>query len=432
MTLRPGQCDIRSLSLTNHTRDSVYDIPKGILNHVQSVDLYESIFTPYITADVNINDGTSLKEKMNFSGGEDFTIKFLGYGDDNPVTYNMKVAEIGLSVVADNLRSKTYTLRMYSSEYLLNAARTVSKSYSTSASNIVSDLVSGFLNSEKPIYTDPTKDLPVVVIPYMDPMTAISFIRQRSVSTTNAGSPLLFFENQKGYFFTTTDSIFKNNGAGSSKVHTFFQKEGISTNVKGSQGSISDFDAYRLFSNYTVKTPVNVGFLLERGGLNTVVSEFDLNTKSFKKRLFSNTPSNKTFADPADKANSLLTDTIQNDYGAYTGKSFLVPFATYKDTTNRTANFIYDAVAEKYGYTNLLTQQKTYIDIPGNTQVMAGSIVYLNVPRHDSSFDLKDKNEYESGRYLVSSVRHSISVLADSKYSTHLELIRYGRGVLSK
>lgn len=432
MTLRPGQCDIKTISLSNNARDTVYDKARGILNHVQSIDIFESIYTPYITADVNIVDGTSLKESLLLSGGEDFNIQFLGYGNDEPLTYNFKLVEIGASIVADNMRSKTYTLRMYSSEYLQNSAKVLSKSYNTSTFNIISDIISNSLGSKKKVYVEPTKDLPVVVIPYLSPLTAISFIRQRSASTVDIGSPLMFFENQKGYYFVTIKSILNSNGAGSSEAQSFFQQEGISKNIKGNQGTISDINAHKLFSNYTVKTPVNTGFLLERGGLNTVVSEFDLNTKTFRKRLYTNSSANRSFADPADGSKSLLTDTIARDYGQYVGKGFLVPFAQYKDTTHKTSNFIYDTLAEKYSYTNLLTQQKTYIDIPGNTKIMAGSVIYLNVPRHDSSFDNKDKNEYDTGRYLVSSVRHSISNLADSKYSTHLELIRYGRGVFSK
>ena len=240
-----------------------------------------------------------------------------------------------------------------------------------------------------------------------------------------------FFENQKGYFFTSVNTIFANNGAGSSEVQTFFQKEGISSNVKGNQSSITDLNAYKLFANYTVQTPVDVSSLLSEGGINCVISDFDFNTKKFKRRLFTNSPGNGSFVDFTDGKNSLVTKKIFDDYSKFVGKGFLLPFAKYKDVDESTMNFLYDSLAEKYSYTNSLTQQKTFIDIPGNTKIMAGSIINLEVPRHDSLFDSKDKNEVESGKYLVSSVRHSINVLLDSKYDTHLELIRYGRGVLS-
>lgn len=431
MILRPGQCDIKSISISNNNKDLIYDIPAGILNFVQSIDIFESIYTPYITADVNMVDGASLKEKLNLSGGEEFKIKFLGYGNDTPLEYTLALGEIGGVITADNMRSKTYNMRMYSNEYIINSAMTVSKSYSTSTKNIVEDILGKMLGSKKKIFTEPTKDLPVVTIPYLNPFTALSFIRQRSVSAKDKSTPILFFENQHGYFFTTVEALFNNSGAGSSEVQTFFQREAISTNVKGSQGTVSDINLHKLFANYTVRTPVNITNLLDEGGLNSTVSDFDLNTKTYRRRVFSNSPGNKSIIDFTDGSNPLLTKKINDDFSPYVGKGFLIPFAKYKDSTNPTTNFLYDSLAEKYSYTNLLTQEKTYVDVPGNTKITAGSIIELTVPRHDSLFDNKDKNEVVSGKYLVSSVRHTISVLVDSKYDTHLELIKYGRGTLS-
>lgn len=431
MILRPSQCDIKEISITNNAKSDTFDKSKGILQFVQSIDIYESVYTPYIIADVTIIDGASFKEKFNLSGGEDFKIKFLGFGNDEPIEYSLKLGEISGVITTENLRSKNYKLRMYSSEYLLNSAKVISRSFSTSTDSIIKTIVGTYLESKKNVSVEPTKDLPVVVIPYLTPFTAISFIRQRSISNNNKSSPLFFFENKYGYFFTSTDSIINAGGAGSTTIDTFFQREGVSTNIKGPEGTISDINAHKLFANYTVKTPVDVPHLLNDGGLNSVVSDYDFNTKTYRRRLFTNTPSNKSFVDFTSGTNSLLTDSISEQYSPYVGKGFLIPFSKYKDTTNPTNNFLYDSLAEKYSYSNLLTQQKTYIDIPGNTKITAGSLIELIVPRHDAMFDNKDKNEMESGKYLVASVRHTLSVSADSKYDTHLELIRYGRGKLS-
>jgi hypothetical protein len=431
MILRPSQCDIKEVSITSNDKVTTYDISSGILNFIQTIDIYESIHTPYIIADVSMIDGANLKERLNLSGGEIFKIKFLGYGNDHPLQYNLKLGEINGVMTADNLRSKSYSMRMYSSEYILNSAKTVTKSYSTSTKNIIEDILKGILETTNSINVEPTKDLPVVVIPNLNPLTAVSFIRQRSVSAKDVSSPILFFENQYGYFFTTVEAIFNNGGAGSSDIQSFFQREAISTNVKGPEGTVSDINAHKLFANYTVKTPVDITSLLDDGGLNCVISDFDLNTKQYRRRVFSNTPKNKSFVDFAGGANSLLTEKINEEYAKYAGKGFMIPFAKYKDTTNPTTNFLYDSLAEKYSYTNLITQQKIYVDIPGNTKISAGSIINLEIPRHQALFNGKEKNEVESGKYLVSSVRHSINVLVDSKYDTHLELIRYGRGTLS-
>ena len=81
---------------------------------------------------------------------------------------------------------------------------------------------------------------------------------------------------------------------------------------------------------------------------------------------------------------------------------------------------------------NLFTQQRTYIDIPGNTKLLAGSVINLEVPRHDSLELSKNRNETDSGLYIVSSIKHSITLTEDTKFSSHLELMRHGRGVFDQ
>jgi hypothetical protein len=71
-----------------------------------------------------------------------------------------------------------------------------------------------------------------------------------------------------------------------------------------------------------------------------------------------------------------------------------------------------------------------YIDIPGNTLLQAGSIVNIKVARYDALNSKKELNEMESGLYLVTACKHSITNSDSTKYDTHLELMRIGRGVL--
>jgi len=38
----------------------------------------------------------------------------------------------------------------------------------------------------------------------------------------------------------------------------------------------------------------------------------------------------------------------------------------------------------------------------------------------------------DSGMYLITSIKHSIKIADSSKYDTHLELMRFGKGVYEK
>jgi hypothetical protein len=434
MNLNPGQCYIKSITITDSTGSKVLSKENGFLEYVHSIDIYESIFTPYILADLFLLDGSSLKERFNFSGNEDFTIEFLGYGNDQSLSYSMKLVEVKAQLVSNNLRSKTIAIRLASKELLTNSSQKIAKSYTSSSEEIIQDILSNTLLTGKPLTAETTKSLPVTVIPFMSPFEGIDFIRKRSVSREFLSSAFIFFENKNGYYFTTAESIIKNKNIfnGIVEVPTYFQKEDVSSNIKDSPTAVSDSKSHFLFANYTVNTPVNVNHLLSDGGLNTEISQYDFTTKVYSKRLFRNTPNSKIFTELTDGKNTILTDSISNDYSSGRRKPMLLPFATYRDSENKTNNFLYDSLPERVCFSNLFTQQRTYIDIPGNTKLLAGSIINLEVPRHDSMELPNNRNEIESGYYIVSSIKHSISITEDSKFSSHLELMRHGRGVFEQ
>jgi hypothetical protein len=425
MTLRPSQCDIKKISITNHTKSIVIDKQSSFLEFFGSLDIFENVFCPFITADLVLLDGASFIEKYNITGNEDFEIEIVGYGSDQPLKYKLKVSELIYNVPNPNLRSKNVGLRLVSEEYLRDSANHISKSYNVGTGDIVRDITSNILKSKKKLFVEESKDLPLTVIPYLTPFQSIDFIRKRLVSQKYKSSTFLFYETSDGYLLTTVEGLFERE---SSKAQKFFQNEAISQDVKG--GSISDFDSFHLFFNYTVKSSFNLNHSLKYGGLRTLVSQYDITTKKYQQRLFQNNPSNKFFVDKSGGMNPIITQTIFNEYSQNSGKPLFIPFSKYKDTDNNTDNFLFDTVAERLCFSNLFTMEKTFIDIPGNTRINAGSIIHLQVPRYDSLESKQPSNQMDSGHYMVTAVKHTITNSDTARYDTHLELMRFGRGVL--
>lgn len=432
MKLRPSQCEIKNISITNHDKSARIDQDHNefkLLEFVDTISIHESIFTPYITADVSFIDGANFLESLNLSGNEEFEIEIVGYGNDVPLKHSLRVIECTSVLPNSTLRSKIFNLRLSSKEVLIDSASTVAKSYSTGTKEIINDILRGFLSTNKTIFVEDTKDPPVLVIPYMSPLQAVDYVRQRSVSSKYKSSSFLFFETNGQYIFTTVEGLAERNVG---TAERFFQRESISRNVKGNQGTITDLEAYRLFTNYTVSTPFNISNYFKRGGLQSTISQFDFTTKKYKSRLFQNTPGAGTFSDFAAGSNPDITSNLFGEYSRYQNKPYIIPFALYKDSNNKVDNFVYDTLAERLCYSSIFTQKRVYIDIPGNTKIGAGSMVTLEVPRYSAIGSKKSDNEVESGNYMVASVRHSIKNADTAKYDTHLELLRYGKGVFDK
>lgn len=427
--LNPGQCHIEVLSLSDHQKNKTIDVGNGILEFIHSVDIYESIFSFHIIADIHFIDGASIRERFNLTGNELLKIKFSGYGNEDSLEYTLYSAELMGIVPESNLRSKMFTVRFVSRELIQNSSIVVAKSYATSAGEMIQDLLTTSLKSTKKLNRDPSKDQPVTVIPHLKPFEAVDLVRRRAVSTSFK-SPFLFFENKNGYYFKTIESLIKDRSIMNGRYEdlVFFQNEAISSNIKGTSTSITDTSSHLLFSNYTVNNSFNVLHLLDNNGVNGVVQQFDFVTKKFQERTFINDDS---FENLTNKKNPIASSGIISEYGQNRNRPSLIPFSKYKDTNNSTVNFLYDNVLERACFANIITQQKTYVDVPGNTKVLAGSVIKLNVPLYDS-LQVRNLNSVDSGSYLVSSVKHSISVAEDTKYTTHMELMRNGRGVFEQ
>ena len=428
MILKPSQCVITNISIKTQQKQTINKDSK-LLEFFGSLDVYENIFSPFITADLSILDGASFLETYNISGNEDFEIEFIGYGNDQPLKYTFKIIELITNLPADTLRAKHIVLRLASTEFLVDCSTSIAKSYSSGTKEIVKDIVSTFLKSKKSLFVEDAKGTPLVTIPFLSPFKAIDFIRQRIVSEKYKSSSYLFFENSKGFNLTTVEGIVereqKNN------PQKFFQSEPISQNVKNGRAS-TDIDAHHVFFNHTIQSSFDLSSTFKTGGLRTNVTQFDLTTKEYKSRTFFNNPSNKLFVDTTSGANPLVSRTVFDEYSSNKNKPLLLPYSKYKDTNNPTSNFIYDTVAERLCFSSLFTQELTYIDIPGNTLLGAGSLIYLNVPRYNSLQSIKNSNEMVSGYYMVTACKHSITNADTAKFDTHLELMRFGRGVLDK
>ena len=254
MILKPSQCNIKKISITNHTKSIV--ISDRFLEFFGSLDIFENVFCPFITADLTLIDGASFIEKNNITGGEDFEIEFEGYGSDQTLKYKLKVSELIYNIPNTNVRSKNVGLRLVSEEYLNDSSNYISKSYNIGTKSIIEDIKNNVLKSKKTCFIEESKDLPLTIIPYLTPFQAIDFIRKRLVSQKYKSSTFVFYETSEGYFLTTVEGLFQRE---SSKAQKFFQSERISQNVKGADST--DFDSFHLFSNYTVKSSFNFAYL---------------------------------------------------------------------------------------------------------------------------------------------------------------------------
>ena len=71
----------------------------------------------------------------------------------------------------------------------------------------------------------------------------------------------------------------------------------------------------------------------------------------------------------------------------------------------------------------LLNNTRLHIDIPGDSSLSIGDIVYVSVPKNsgDTDTDNITEDKYMSGKYLITGLRHQ---LQDNRYYCHAQLCK--------
>lgn len=119
MTLpTPGRTRIRSLTING----------QDITQLVREFSIFESLFNPYISAQVSIIDSTNLINNMQIKGNETVNIVFdIWYGRVYEIT--LKVLSLSNETQTQALRAQSYQLNCVSDVYLNNQTQRVQRAF---------------------------------------------------------------------------------------------------------------------------------------------------------------------------------------------------------------------------------------------------------------------------------------------------------------
>ena len=236
----PGDFELQKLTLTTPNR-------KGNINLKAAwsdLNIYEDMFANCLTGSIRIIDGIGLMESVPIIGEETINIKIKTAGlkkeREEGVTgpfagsQNVGIMDLKLRVVKLSEASKlnestvTYKLSMVSEEYILNLKQKVKKTSLDPVSlepRRVSDVVrtiykqffeKGRYKDAKKIFIEPTKNPTDLIIPNYTPFRAFNFLAGRAVSAGKhaVGSSYVFYENIKGFFFVSMETLMAGGGTG--------------------------------------------------------------------------------------------------------------------------------------------------------------------------------------------------------------------------
>lgn len=382
--------------------DRKYDITKQII----MVDIFETIYGGTTFCKVGVDDGLGINQDAagikfgDIIGEEIFTITFITPGSDVEITYEYIVNALTQVAPTVEGNSTVFYMNCLPIEYLRNFTTTVCKTYEDTYTNMVSDVLTSYLDTKLKLKSMPTKGVQPTIVPNLNPLTAIDFMRARAVAQNYEHSPFLFFQNRRGFNFMPLAALI-DNPQNDYPIPEYFYAD-ISELEENASSKVY-YSIINLSQDQRFETVNKV----KDGMLASTIAQFDILTKKLDVIEFKLKDQIDRFdlAVQQNKGN-FNTNQFINDFTDPTGKNMI-----FVVDGSRPETFFVETLGMKTSYAYLMQQNTVTVELYGNTRLTAGDLIDISMfaPRGtNAGGDDRIKDKFISGRYLISNLRHML------------------------
>ena len=427
------------LILESNDQKRTIDIRQGTV----SIDYYEDIFSPTITAKIRVvNTGDTIQapdkegnpdgEKQSIynglplRGGERVSLKIKGNSDKNPgldFATNQKdyLYVSSITDIISETQRETFLLHLTSREAITNETSRVGKKYSTSSTidASVTDILKNYLKTEKIGKIDKTQNKYGFIGNLRKPFTILVWLASKGVPAEISGDAtagFVFYQTREGFQFRSIDSLISQK-PDQIPTYTYTQVNETGTtrdndfailNYKTEKNQnlieklrLGSYASYRMFYN-----PLTFEFTDPQKGIFTT-DDYVSGVKNLGQKLELPKISNSSNIDLGHIPTRYLTQVL--DIGT---------MEVGVSTEGNSDPFRYQSQAiMRY---NMLFTQTLSIIVPSNTNLKAGDIIECKFPKISrGSGDEYDKDQ--SGLYMIKELCHHFDT--DASY-TSMKLIR--------
>lgn len=419
LEITPGHIAGFNATLISYNKNE-YDISASITE----VSIYESIFSPVLYGDMVIIDMSAMMSILPIIGQEQIVLSWERSGV--LITHTFYITDIyDVTKISENTMG--YGVSLTSSKQMLNSVSLFSRSYNGRGDEIISKIHNEFLQED--IEIDMVcRSSHNVVFPFIKPLAAINMILNNVLG--DDGTPMVLYDSLYGN--TTKLTSYKK----------MFEQEPIMTLMPGRNANMDtiagnpniDLSIGKV-SEYSIPRAYNTLEFLSKGSYGSSTVSVDLTSKrspvinDFDFRVHAPSNAKDNLSDFYSINNYRLAGQ-SNLNDIRTTKLHYQPKNTYAfndsfpniNTTDENTKAIIASYLERI-QTSMMS---VYMDsVP---LIQAGKTVSFNFPRvspklYSDQDDTLDK--VNSGKYLISSIRHYIK---NRNYTMSVELMRNGMG----
>jgi hypothetical protein len=433
-----------ALVLESNNQQRSVDITQGAI----SIDYYEDIFSPTITAKIRVinssysitpegapeNEKQSIYNGLPLRGGERVLMKIAGNSPTNPgLDFSRKPEDYfyvsSITDVITQTETESFTLHLISREAITNETSRVSKKFSTASTidTSVRSIIREYLKTDKIGTIDKTSNSYGFIGNLRKPFTILVWLSSKSVPAENNGQAgFFFYQTQDGFQFRSIDSLINQD-----KKATYTYAQGIeSYNTDGSRKN-NDFTIlnYKTTKNENLIEKLRLGaFASQRMFFDPLRFTFTSPQQgSFKQDQY------KTKTKTLGREINLprLSQDSNESLGDVPSRIFtqVLDVGTLDSEVSKDLNYSPMGYQSQslMRYNSLFTQVLEVI-IPSNTNLKAGDVIECDFPKTTNT-SVKESDSEISGLYIIKELCHHFD--SESSY-TSLKLIRDTFGQKSK
>lgn len=377
------------------------------------VQIFEDIFSPFITGTITITESFDLINKLPLIGEEFLILDLTTPGFEKRIKGRFYVFKCSEKVaIRDKLSG--YTLSFISIDAVNDLNIRLNNAWSGFCSDIAFRLIAkdkAGVQTEKPINIEDTINGIKFVCNNWSPVKAINYVAEKSVNKDGISS-YLFFENRDGFNFVSLHTLYQGNTI---QDFIFDNYERTETNVGDTIRDIEQ-DYKRITS---MSMPDGFDFIdrLSKGMFTSNLTSYDMVTKRFKRQYFS-------YQEEFNKIPHLnkfplnSTEIVSAPDSLVYNKIKHTAMHNGFDDVSNSDKFLFrlSALANTQGF-------KLRVETLGRTDYTVGKVISLKTFRlesvNDKSNDLVDPTY--TGKYLISAVKHNIG---GNTHTCTLELIK--------
>lgn len=382
-----------------------------ITPQVAAIEIYEDIFSPFLTGKVCINDSQDLQNLLPLIGQETIRVHIHTPSLEQTDDY---ILDCMIYKMDDKFRKRErnliYVLHFISREAIVDLNRYVSKGFKGNIHDIAKKIYTEELLTKKTLDIEETGNTTRFIANFWNPVRCLQWIADQAVNKQNVPS-YLFFETGAGFHFRSLTSLYQG-----TEIKQRFIWDNYTAEITSTGGSVRSIERdFQRVLDIDMQDGWNYMERLKSGLYGSEILYYDIFTQQYV---------HKAYRPTWDKTKGLNEFPLWNEKSIADATAVLIHDHQYQNAFTDYADVSNTKIRQERN--SLLAQAegcKVTIEVFGRCDYKAGQRVILEIPKSTqikkSDTDYLDK--LTSGNYLISAICHRIE---REKHSCSIELIK--------